>query len=381
MGAQQRRYHLLRAYAEAGWSVSLIAICRDAAEEAAVDGVREYCDAVELVPYRSTWGAAVSRWPLWRQRLNDLLSAAPWGVRRYRSPLMAHAIRNAASTCDVLHLSRAWCAGDLPAGGSRAQIVLDLDDVESLVQTRALEAGLVRGRARMLARLEALRMRRFERRLARRARLVLVCSDLDAARLNEPNVAIVPNGVDLKVPAGEPGAGDGRTILFVGFMPYPPNADAVRFFGQRVLPRVRRQRPDARFVVVGKGSEQLSEVGDGLELVGAVPDLAPYYLQASVVVAPLRVGGGTRIKILEAFAWQRPVVATTIGAEALPVESGRDLFIADADDDLAARCVQLLNDPALRRTLAVKARALVDGFDWTRLRPLLTEAVERAVRR
>jgi glycosyltransferase involved in cell wall biosynthesis len=158
-------------------------------------------------------------------------------------------------------------------------------------------------------------------------------------------------------------------LIFVGHLRYPPNIDAVRFLAHHILPALRARIPEARLTVVGDGAPGvLGEFRgrDDIDLVGRVPSPLPYYQDAHVAVVPLRAGGGTRLKILEAMALGRPVVSTPLGCEGLAVEHGKHLLIASDAEDFAAAVARLLTDRALATRLILVARALVErDYDWT----------------
>src|SRR5262249_44972626 len=157
-------------------------------------------------------------------------------------------------------------------------------------------------------------------------------SDRDAERLAVPNAAVVPNGYDEPVaPLGRAEVGDPPTILLTGLMTYPPNADAARWLTTDIAPRVREQLPAAQVRLVGRADQRVTALGDGDRVVvtGWVEEIDPELARADVVAVPVRFGGGTRIKVLEAFAHRIPVVSTTLGVEGLDVEAGRELLIAD----------------------------------------------------
>jgi glycosyltransferase involved in cell wall biosynthesis len=301
---------------------------------------------------------------------------------------MREALGCRLSEFDVAHISRIAsvpCLGApecwRPHGPLR---VLDLDELESAVRRRELEAGFhVTRRSRWLAHIELRRLQAFERRMLPRFDLVLVCSETERARVPLNDVSVVSNGIELPNEPPAAGGGDGRTVLFVGFMDYPPNADAARFLASDILPLIRREVPEARAVLVGRtSSEAVLQLHDGETIVvrGEAPDLRPYYENASVVVAPLRVGGGTRIKILEAFAWRRPVVTTRVGAEGLRISPGNDLFVEDTPDGFAARCVALLKDPSLRVAMARRALSVAERYQWSSIRTGFARIIEQRVR-
>jgi glycosyltransferase involved in cell wall biosynthesis len=180
-------------------------------------------------------------------------------------------------------------------------------------------------------------------------------------------VEVIRNGVDVhgRQPlAAVPAA---PALLFIGNMGYPPCADAVLYFCREILPLVRQKLGQVKLWVVGRNPrpEVLRLQGDGVQVTGRVDDVMPYYQQAGVCVVPLRAGGGTRLKILEAMALGRPVVSTTIGCEGLAVKPGEDLLVADEPAQFAAEIVRLLTDETLYRRLAANGRKLVEqNYDW-----------------
>jgi glycosyltransferase involved in cell wall biosynthesis len=182
-------------------------------------------------------------------------------------------------------------------------------------------------------------------------------------------VDIIPNGCDTRAVVPLPEATAGNGLLYVGTLGYPPNSDAVLHFTQTILPLIRRRVPDTTLVVVGHrpspAVRRLADRGD-IVLAGTVSDLLPYYREAKVCIVPLRAGGGTRLKILEAMALGRPVVSTQVGCEGLEVSDGEHLLVADAPADFADRVVQLITDAQLRQRLRQNARALVESvYDWS----------------
>lgn len=214
-----------------------------------------------------------------------------------------------------------------------------------------------------------------------------VCSSVDATRFTHGDVVIVPNGTD-PVPVGSRDlvrADDltPPTLLFAGQLSYPPNADAAVWFSSEVLPRIREARPDVHLVLVGRPGPEVEALRGrpGVEVRGYVPSMDPVLGEADVVVVPLRAGSGTRLKILEAWAHGVPVVSTTIGAEGLPAQDGEQLLIADDADGLAAACLRLLDDPALRERLRDRGLATVAPFAWPAIEGAFADEVRRRARR
>jgi sugar transferase (PEP-CTERM/EpsH1 system associated) len=249
-------------------------------------------------------------------------------------------------------------------------IVLDEHNVEYLLLERlaAAESSLAR---KTFGRLEAAKARREEIRAWTRCDGSIFTSPADLAVMRavlpDKPACVVPNGVDLDYfkPVSEP-AGS-HTIVFTGAINYRPNTDAVAYFVRDVMPRLRRLQPSAKFVVVGQGApEWLVRLGGpDVEFTGAVGDVRPYLARAAVVVAPLRAGSGTRLKILEAMAMAKPVVTTAIGCEGLDVVDGEHLLVAGDAQVFAEETARLMSDRKRASELGRAARALAErNYSW-----------------
>ena len=265
---------------------------------------------------------------------------------------------------DVVHVRQLPMA----AYGRRIQAgrLLELIDSETLGAERALpRTRRTRLRARMARNVERLAMRGYD--------VVTAVAEADAERLRrlDPTrrVEVVPNGVDLErfgaLPTGrsEPGV-----LVFVGAMSFPPNVVAMRYFVEQVLPRIRAERPDARLLIVGRDpGPAVREMGGhpGVEVVGEVDDVGPYLARASVFVAPILSGSGIKNKVLEAFAAGRPVVASPLAVEGLPVIDGHEARIAEDAHGFARAVVELLGDPMAADRIGAAGRALVERrYTW-----------------
>ncbi len=219
------------------------------------------------------------------------------------------------------------------------------------------------------------RLMRYEIRSAESADQVHVMSELDAETLGRylhdgrRRIRVVDNGVDCDkftpLPAG---TAAGPVVLFVGSFGHTPNRDAIGWLFSEIWPRVRAERPDARLQVVGAHAppEILAADGrDGIEVVGTVPETAAYYRDARLLLAPVRAGSGTRLKILEAFASGLPVVTTRLGAEGIAAQDGEHLLTAESAQELAAATCRVLADDLLARRLSESGRALAERlYDW-----------------
>jgi glycosyltransferase involved in cell wall biosynthesis len=224
--------------------------------------------------------------------------------------------------------------------------------------------------------LQAKKMERFERRALRSVAAITAVSDLDAETFSKwglANVTVVDNGVDIDaIRPTDSREEHPADLLFIASLDWFPNQDALWYFLDEIFPLIRKSDATIGVRVVGRRlpSEQATRLGRyaGVEFVGEVPDVRTEYARSSIVLVPLRIGGGSRLKILEALATGKTVVSTSIGAEGLAVENGRELVIADAPAEFAEQVLALLRDPDRRRQLGANGRRLVETrYSWDSL--------------
>jgi glycosyltransferase involved in cell wall biosynthesis len=249
--------------------------------------------------------------------------------------------------------------------------ILDLPDVQSLMARRAFERATPNARGREAR--EAQRALWFEKWAASQCDLCLTVSAEEAAAaqslLDIDHAAVVPNGVDIAEFTPREADGNTSQIAFVGRMNYPPNMEAVRHFAERILPLVREAIPQAEFHVIGTDppKEVTALSSAGVVVHGRVPDVRPHYRDADVVVVPLLHGGGTRLKILEAAACGKAIVATPLAVEGLTFRHGEEIIVAESPAEFAAAVVELMNTPALQARLGRQAREVSLRYDWNRI--------------
>jgi glycosyltransferase involved in cell wall biosynthesis len=214
------------------------------------------------------------------------------------------------------------------------------------------------------------------------AHRTFVCSELDRLyltnRLRLPRVVTVPNAVTIPEPqplTPEP------TLLFIGSYSYKPNVDAAEFLVEQVWPRISRAMPKARLIIAGANPNRIHGYSSGIpgvEFTGFVEDLDGLYGRSRVVCVPILSGGGTRVKIIEAAAYGKPIVSTTLGAEGLEMRDGYELLLRDDPDSFAEACLKLLNDPIICNRLGSAARAMVvQHYDQAKIKRLIHRYLEK----
>lgn len=302
----------------------------------------------------------------------NLFSNLPLAVGRYESAAMRAQISAllAAHNFDSVVCDFLSSAPNIP---DISRCVLFQHNVETMIWRRHAEhAGnpIRRGYFRLQAR----RMFECERRACRAASHVIAVSRNDAEQMRQlfdiDRISEIGTGVDLDYfRRPEPSPAATADLVFAGAMDWLPNIDGARYFTTQVLPIIRRSRPQTSLVLAGRSPvpeiRSLAQADPLIQVTGSVPDIRPYLWTSTVAIVPLRIGGGTRLKIYEAMAAGVPVVSTSTGAEGLEVRDGKHIQLADDPESFAARCLQLLEDPALNSSLSVSALQLVTSkFSW-----------------
>ena len=229
-------------------------------------------------------------------------------------------------------------------------------------------------------------MAAYETRTLGRFQHVIAVSDHDRSAMLTLSptcpITVVPTGVDTEQYQVAPSvSGRPPFVVFTGSMDWEPNIDAMEYFCRDIWPAVLAVFPDARFQIVGRNPHPRVQrlASSSVEVTGTVASVADYLRQATVVIVPLRIGGGTRLKIFEAMAMAKAMVSTSIGAEGLDVTDGRDLIIADDAATFASSILQLLRDPESRRSYERNAAALAARFDWSHIARRFADVLQEAV--
>jgi glycosyltransferase involved in cell wall biosynthesis len=344
----------------------------------------EYCSKAFAVPHSVPPRRSIS---FAGQLARGLLSQVPVSVARYVSTRMKRQIemllkkqKYDSLVCDFL-----FPAPNIPDIG---RAVLFQHNVESVIWRRHVDEARSPAK-KAYFRMQARRMEAFERDVCRRAGHIVGVSQIDRTAMHElfgvSRISTVATGVDIQYFAPPQSPEPKADLIFVGSMDWLPNIDAVEYFAAEILPLIHQQRPECRVLVAGRrptpGLEELARREPRIVLTGTVPDVRPYLWGSTVSIVPLRIGGGTRLKIFEAIAAKLPVVSTAIGAEGLPLEDGKHIAIADTPELFAKRCLDLLSEPELRRRMVERAWELVAGrFSWDAVTSDFESALESGPR-
>jgi len=345
-----------------------------------------------LEPYCRT----IEYFPLWVKRSRIALAAGlaasaasplPFSVIAHRSRAFRRRVSHhlAARATDVLHVDTI-ALGQFFDPTANVPSALTHHNVESRLMERRASVE-TRWYARRYLQREASKLRAYEIRESPRFDVNIVMSDQDAITLADmaPGVrtAVVPNGVDTDYFQSDHGELETPALIYTGGMNMFANKDAVMYFLRDIWPEVVSHVPSTRFVVVGQDPpaelKDLASRDARIEVTGYVADIRPYVRQAAVYVVPLRVGGGTRLKVLDAMAMGKAVVATSVGCEGIDVTAGEQLIVADDPRSFAMETVALLLDPLRRRILSTSARRRVaERYSWGVIGDQLMDAYEMA---
>lgn len=379
-GYSIRVWELLRALKAEGCELHLVAFGRIEDFRAHEAKILSVCESVEVVPRKVS---SLSAGRDYARRLANLTSSLPYGAARFRSNEMKQIVERwlQGGRIDAVVCEEPYLIVNLPSQLS-APLILDSQNVEHVLIERyaAYESSAVR---RAYANLEAKRLLRLERRAWARSSLVLACSGHDGRLMTsicpDATVRVAPNVIDA---SQYPPAAEGKSlrILYSGGMDWYPNRDAVEFFTSSILPKLRSLAPGVQFIVAGRGpSPEFRRRFEGipdLEFMGSVPDMRAEIAKAAVCIVPLRIGSGTRLKILEAAAMSKPIVSTRIGAEGLEFEPEAEILLADEPQEFARAVATLLADEKLRESMGHAARLRVERqYSVDSLRTALRDAL------
>lgn len=369
-GGRIRTYQMLRALRREH-RITYLTLDDGTAAPDALERASEYCHEVVRVPFAPAVKGTAG---FYLDLARNVASSLPYAVARYRAPALTRRLRELVARGDVDVVVCDFLAPSLNVPDDLGvPTVLFQHNVEAAIWERHAQVAAHPVKRRYM-REQWRRMWRHERAECRRFDRVIAVSPQDAEVFQRDfglaSAAHVPTGVDVDFfrPSGEV-ARQPHELAFTGSMDWMPNEDAIRWFAREILPLVRRAVPDVTLTVVGRNPpasiRALGESDAAIHVTGSVPDVRPYMERAAVFIVPIRVGGGTRLKIFEAMAMERPVVSTAIGAEGLPLRDGVDALLADEPAAFAEAVVGLLRDPARATALARTAADVVrTSYGW-----------------
>lgn len=387
-GGKIRTYHMLKELKRAGHQITYLTLDDGAASaDAGERATEEYCDKLITVPHRTRPKFSAG---FYVELAANLLSPLPYFMKKYESKEMRASIEAEMRSggydtvvCDFLVPSI-----NMPERAAKCATVLFQHNVEAMiwkrhyeVQTHPVKKKYLHGQWRKTV--------RFERDACRRFCMVVAVSEEDAATMRGEygieNVAAVATGVDTEFfrPQGNVEKLP-HNLVFTGSMDWLPNEDAIRWFTEDVLPRIKAKVPDVTLTVVGRNPSaalrELAARDSSIVVTGRVEDVRPYMEKAAAYIVPIRIGGGTRLKIYEAMAMEIPMISTTVGAEGLPLEGEAEILFADTAEDFAQHVVDVLTDERLANDLAVRAATKVrERFGWEAVASEFAAICERAI--
>jgi polysaccharide biosynthesis protein PslH len=385
-GGKIRTYNMLREL-KRDHHITYLALDDGSADAEAREGAEEYCHDLICLAHHQREKFSPG---FYAELLSNLGSRLPYAIKKYESASMRREVleRSNSGTIDVVICDFLAPAINVPRNLSVPSILFQ-HNVEAMiwkrhfeVQSNPLKKGYLRGQWH--------KMEKFEKEMCQRFDSVIAVSEQDREQMQTEYsvdaVFDVPTGVDTEFfkPSGNEVI-DPHNVVFTGSMDWLPNEDAIRYYTDQILPIVRRSIPDATLTVVGRNPYpsllDLSNKDASIVVTGRVEDVRPYMERAAAYVVPLRIGGGTRLKIFEAMSMEKAIVSTSVGAEGLPVTDGTELRIADTPETFAAAVVDLLLHPELAKKVGQQAGQIVrERFGWSGVAKRFGEICEATVR-
>jgi polysaccharide biosynthesis protein PslH len=376
-GPKVKTWHVLRYLAERGHRITLASFVRPE-ELPYIDDVKRVCSVVHAIPVR-------------RSRVTDVyyllrsqFTGRPFLVERDDLAEMRSMVKQivASETVDVIHadqLTMTQFAFPLPSWkGKKPALVFDAHNAVWTITGRMKQNASFY--MQLPLGLETKRIKQYEGRIVMDFDATLAVTEPDRLALLEAlhqigssrdaPISVIPIAVDTRQIQPVQRVENSLTLLTMGTLYYPPNADGIRWFIQQVFPLVRQKFPGVKLTVIGKNPPKdflklAADKESGIITTGFVPELDPYFAESALTIVPVRAGGGMRVRILEAFARAAPVVTTTVGLEGIDACPGKDVLVADSPEGFARSVIDLLQDKELQRKLSTNGRQLVEEkYDW-----------------
>lgn len=380
-GGKIRTYNMLKAL-KRDCHITYLTLDDGTADDKARELASEYCHELICVPHRRrekfTTGFYV-------ELVMNLASDLPYAIKKYESAEMRREIEKRVGQFDVLICDFLAPAVNVPHDLDCATVLFQ-HNVEAMIWKRHYEVQTNAAKKRYLFR-QWRKMFDFEAKACPKFDCVVAVSREDREMMQEQygvkNVYDVPTGVDTEFfrPSGEVERKP-HNLVFTGSMDWLPNEDAIRYFTEEIMPRIKQTIPGVTLTVVGRDPYpallELSKRDPSVIVTGRVDDVRPYMEAASVYIVPLRIGGGTRLKIYEGMAMEKTIVSTSIGAEGLPVTNGEEIVLADTPESFADAVIKLLQNETLANEIGRRAAARVRReFGWESVADSFTAICER----
>jgi sugar transferase (PEP-CTERM/EpsH1 system associated) len=354
-----------------------------------LDGIEHMRSLCKVVEYEKLYFGA-GRLAVLADAVRDIFSARPLPILKYYSRSMEARIRRliAAHHYDVIHLDMLHLCEYMDVC-SGIPVVLAQHNVESMILQRRAE-NEKRWLLRKYLSRQYRKLQTYEAAMCRRVDELLAVSDADAqcleAMTGRGDISVAPNGVDTEFFQPQAVPADDHNLVFVGGFTWFPNLDAIQYFSDEILPLVRQKLPNIRITVIGRQPDTAAvrrvASAPGLTLTGLIDDIRPTVAEAGAYIVPLRIGGGTRLKILDALAMSKAIISTSIGCEGLAVTHGQDIIVADTPESFANAVIETLSDPARAQRIGAAGRALVVArYGWAAIAGTLIAAYASAVSR
>lgn len=384
-GGKIRTYHMLKEM-KRDHHITYLTLDGGTANEDARSRAEEYCHELVCVPHRTRTKFSAG---FYFDLAQNLTSKLPYVIKKYESQQMRREVveRAQKGTFDVIVCDFLTPSVNVPIGIPCATVLFQ-HNVEAMIWKRHYEIQQ-NTLKKVYLRDQWRKMKSFERATCRRYDCVVAVSLEDRETMQREYgvraVEDVPTGVDTEFfRPRRRGVREPHHLVFTGSMDWLPNEDAIRYFTEQIMPLIKQSVSDVRLTVVGRNpSESLLELSkrdSAVTVTGRVEDVRPYMERAAAFIVPIRIGGGTRLKIYEAMAMEQAIVSTTVGAEGLPVKDGKDVLLADTPQDFAGAVVRVLTDTNFANELGLCAASTVrEKYGWDKVTGKFVEICQRAI--
>jgi sugar transferase (PEP-CTERM/EpsH1 system associated) len=368
VGVNIRLYNLIKNLANKH-NISIMCYAGFDDQKTYLSKLKEYCESIILVPRKKK--SKISQLPILTA---NLFAGLPWNIKYSKSKEMRNSIfeRTKAHSFDIVHIDDIFMASNLDfAFHYNFKKVVTFHNLESINYKRIFKVEK-NPYEKLLSLLNWLAMRSWENKIIEIFDLSVAVSPIELRILKSMNtkakVAFIPNGVDIKLFNFLPFTDNEGDLLFIGNMDYAPNIDGAIYFVKKIFPLIKKKLPKAKLWIVGQNPKKAIKrlaSDPSIIVTGYVQSVIPYYEKSSVAVVPLRAGGGTRGKILEAMALGRPVVSTSLGAEGLEVTDKVNIMISDKDEKFTDNIIEIITNKTLRKNITDNARRFVEShYNW-----------------